>query len=156
MSMIDFIGEFDCKVDAKGRILLPTLFRKQMGEVESFCFVIKKHIYEQCLELYTREAWDEQMLLMKKVINPFLEEDQQAQRDFRMGSTVVECDPSGRILVPARLLKQAGIRNDALLSGHDGRIEIWQPDLYFGSGGADVERKERFQRIMRNAKQNND
>ena len=158
MTMIDFIGEYDCKVDAKGRILLPIQFRKELGEVEAFCFVIKKHIFAHCLELYTKAAWEEQIGLIKDVIDPFNEEDLQAQRDFRRGSTIIECDPAGRVLLPARLLKQAEIGTDALLLGSEGRIEIWQPDLYFNSGGSDKERKERFKNTMakRKAKKNDE
>ena len=153
--MIDFIGEYDCKVDAKGRILLPTRFREEMGEVDSFCFVVKKHVYEHCLELYTKAAWEEQMALINDIINPFLEEDLQAKRDFKRGSTIVECDPNGRVLIPARLLKQVEIESDSLLSGDGGRIEIWHPELYDKSGGDDKVRKERFQRIVANAKNKN-
>ena len=150
--MIHFVGSYDCKVDAKGRVLLPTHFRKELGDGESFCFVIKKHVYEQCLELYTKEAWDERIELLGDIINPFIREDQQVEREFRMGSTMVETDPTGRILIPARLLKQAEISADALLTGYKGRIEIWQPDLYIKSSGDDKERQERHERIFSRAK----
>ena len=146
--MTNFTGTFDCKVDTKGRILLPTTFRRQIGEVETYCFVIKKDLYEQCLELYTIEAWEELNRNIKKVIKPFNREHRQLERDFRNGATEVECDPSGRLLIPGRLLKQVEITNDALLSGHYGKIEIWSPNLYYNSGGDEKARQERFETII--------
>jgi len=146
--MTNFTGAFDCKVDAKGRISLPTIFRRQMGEVEAYRFVIKKDLYEHCLELYTIEAWEELNRKIQNVIKTFNRSHRQLERDFRNGATEVECDPSGRILIPGRLLKQAEITSDALLSGHYGKIEIWAPELYNNSGGDEEARQQRFETIM--------
>ena len=151
-NMTDFIGEYDCKVDAKGRILLPTAFRRKMGDAEPYRFVIKTNMYEQCLDLYTIEAWEEQDKKIKEVIDPFDDEHLQVQREFRRGASEVECDPTGRILVPGRLLKQAEIVNDAILTGFYGKIEIWSPDNHRKSGGDEKERIERYKRIMSNKK----
>jgi MraZ protein len=78
-------------------------------------------------------------------------DDKQVIRDFMMGATEVECDPSGRLLIPARLLKQADIKTDTLLAGRIGRIEIWSPELYGKSGGDITAKRERFARILGNA-----
>ena len=152
--MIIFNGEYNCKVEAKGRIMLPAVFRKQMGEVEVYRFVIKNDLYEQCLELYTVDEWERQHSLILKTIKPFDPEDRQFLRDFRMGASEVECDPTGRILIPGRLLKQAEIKNEALLSGSVGKIEIWSPDLYGNSGGDVAAKRNRALRIMGNATYN--
>ena len=154
--MINFIGEYDCKVDVKGRIMLPAAFRRKMGEVEVYRFVIKKDIYEQCLELYTMEAWEDINKVIMKNIKPFNPEDRQFLRDFNTGATEVECDPTGRLLIPGRLLKQADIKNETLLSGGYGKIEIWSPTLFNNRGG-DLESKyERAQRIMGDVTYNKD
>ena len=154
--MIIFTGEHDCKVDVKGRIMLPAAFRKQMGEVEVYRFVIKNDLYEQCLELYTIGEWEQQNNLILKTIKPYNPEHRQFLRDFRMGATEVECDPSGRILIPGRLLKQAAITNDAVLSGSIGKIEIWSPALYGDSGGDLAAKRNRAERIMGDATYNLD
>jgi MraZ protein len=149
--MTIFTGEYDCKVDAKGRIMLPVAFRKQMGEVAEYCFVLKKDMYEPCLELYTAEEWERQNTMILKTIKPYNPDHRQFLRDFRVGATEVECDPTGRILIPGRLLKQADIANDAVLSGSIGKIEIWSPTLYGASGGDTTSKRNRAERIMGDA-----
>ena len=154
--MVIFNGEYNCKVETKGRIMLPSAFRKQMGEVEAYRFVIKNDLYEQCLELYTLEEWERQNNLILKTIKPYNPEHRQFLRDFRMGAAEVDCDPTGRILIPGRLLKQADITNEAVLSGSVGKIEIWSPALYGNSGGDLAAKRDRAERIMGEATYNND
>ena len=146
--MTIFTGDVDCKVDAKGRIMLPVAFRKQLGEAEAFCFVVKKDLYEPCLELYTIDEWNRQNKLILKNYKPFNPDDRQFLRDFRMGATEVECDPTGRILIPKRLLKQAEITNETVLLGSIGKIEIWSPALLYNSGGDIAAKRDRAERIM--------
>jgi len=146
--MINFTGEYDCKVDVKGRIMLPSAFRKKMGEVAVFRFVIKKDMYEKCLELITIDEWERLNNDIQKNFKPYNPENRQFQRDFRMGATEVECDPAGRILIPGRLMKLVDITNETVLSGSMGKIEIWSPSLYYGSGGDLEEKRERAERIM--------
>jgi len=147
-AMVNFTGTYDCKVDAKGRIMLPAAFRRQMGEVDTYRFVIKKDLYVQCLELYAAEEWESLNEKIHKNVKYFNPEHRQLLRDFRMGATEVECDPAGRILIPGRLLKQAEIANETVLSGQYGKIEIWSPTLYHNSGGDEKARQDRFERIM--------
>ena len=156
VKMIIFNGEYNCKVEAKGRIMLPATFRRKIGDVEVYRFVIKKDLYEQCLELYTVDEWERQHNLILKTIKPYNPEHRQFLRDFRMGAAEVECDPTGRILIPGRLLKQAEITNEAVLSGSVGKIEIWSPALYGNSGGDVSVKRDRAERIMGDATYNND
>ncbi|MDR0713928.1 MAG: division/cell wall cluster transcriptional repressor MraZ [Bacteroidales bacterium] len=154
--MTVFTGEYDCKVDAKGRIMLPAEFRRQMGGADTYRFVLKKDPYEPSLELFTLDEWNRQNRLIIKNTNPYDPEHRQFIRDFRMGAVELESDGTGRILLPARLLKAASIGRDAILIGGIGKIEIWTPDLYEkSSGGVDVLR-ERALRIMGNVNYNLD
>ena len=154
--MIIFTGEYDCKVDAKGRIMLPASFRKQMGEADVFRFVIKKDLYESCLELYTADEWERQNKLILKNTNPYDPEHRQFIRDFRMGAVEVECDNTGRLLIPNRLLKQANMDKEVVLSGNIGKIELWAPEQYNSSGGNVDVKRDRAKRIMQNASYNLD
>jgi MraZ protein len=131
--------------------MLPAAFRKQMGEGEVYRFVIKKDLYESCLELYTIDEWERQNKLILKNIHPYDPEDRQFVRDFRMGAVDLESDSTGRVLIPARLLKQASIGNDVVLSGNIGKIEIWSPELYTSSGGGVDAKRDRAKRIMSGA-----
>jgi len=151
--MITFTGEHDCKIDAKGRIMLPIAFRKKIGTLEA-SFVVKKDLYESCLELYTVDEWERQNKLIMNNIKPFNPDDRQFLRDFRMGASEVECDHTGRILIPRRLLSQVEITDDAVLQGSIGKIEIWSPTLYYNSGGDVAAKRERAERIMGDATYN--
>jgi len=154
--MTIFKGEYDCKADVKGRIMLPAAFRKQMGEAADFSFVVKRDLYVKCLELYTVEAWDQLNNWIEKNTKPLNSDHRQFVRDFGMGATEVECDNAGRILIPGRLLKQAEITNEAVLRGFKGKIEIWSPELYYNSGGDVADKSDRAERIMGDAAYNSD
>jgi len=128
--MTIFTGEFDCKVDVTGRILLPAAFRRQMGKVEAYRFVITKALNEQCLELFTIEEWERMTKSIQENDEAFCSENKQLLLEFRLGATEVECDRKGRVLIPERLLKQVEIEKEAVLMGCFGKIEIWSPEMY--------------------------
>jgi MraZ protein len=155
-NMTIFTGEYDCKVDAKGRIMLPAAFRRQMGEAELYRFVVKKDPYESNLELFTADEWDRQNRLILKNTNPYNPEHRQFIRDFRMGAVELESDNTCRILIPARLLKAASIDKEMKLTGSIGKIELWSAGLYAKSGGDVDTRRERAMRIMGNVTYNLD
>jgi MraZ protein len=97
------------------------------------------------------DEWERQNSLILKTIKPYNPEHRQFLRDFRMGAAEVECDPTGRILIPGRLLKPAEITGETVLSGNAGKIEIWSPALYSSSGGDVTAKRERAERIMGDA-----
>jgi len=129
--MTIFTGEFDCKVDIKGRILIPAEFRRQMGNVEAYRFIITKALNEQCLELFTIEEWERMNKSIQENIETLGSEHKQLLLEFRLSATEVECDQKGRVLIPERLLKQVEIEKEAVLLGCFGKIEIWSPEMYY-------------------------
>ncbi len=136
--MTTFIGDHICKVDAKGRVLFPSAFKKQMSSAMQDHFVVKKDIYEECLVLYNMEEWQRQNDIIRANINPYNREHNKFIRGFYNGSAEVSLDSSNRILIPKRLLEQAGIDKDVVLSGQDTKIEIWSKEKYEDiSGGGD-------------------
>jgi MraZ protein len=128
--MTAFIGDYTCKVDAKGRILLSSALLHQMAPEEKDRFVIKKDIYENCLLLYPIAEWEKQNALIMQKINPYKKEHNQFLREFYKGTAEVQLDSSNRILVPKRLLDLAGITNEVVLAGQYSKIEIWSKAVY--------------------------
>jgi MraZ protein len=130
--MIIFIGDYTCKVDAKGRVLMPAAFKKQMPATAQEKFVIKKDIYEKCLVLYPMDEWERQNQLIQKNINPYNKEHNRFIREFFKDTAEVELDSNNRFLIPARLLSMVDIdkENDVILAGQLGKIEIWSKKLY--------------------------
>jgi MraZ protein len=128
--MATFIGDYACKVDVKGRIILPMAFKKQMPADARDHFVVRKDIFENCLVLYSLEDWNRQLVKIRKKMNPYNREHNMFMRNFFKGTAELTLDSNNRMLIPKRLLDVIGAERDVVLAGQDGRIEIWAADVY--------------------------
>jgi MraZ protein len=128
--MATFIGDYTCKVDVKGRIILPAAFKKQMPADAQDHFVVRKDIFENCLVLFAIEDWNRQLAKIRKKLNPFNREQNMFLRNFFKGTAELSLDNNNRILVPKKLMDLIGADRDVVLAGQDGRIEIWAADIY--------------------------
>lgn len=128
--MATFIGDYTCKVDSKGRIILPMAIKKQMPAGAQDHFVVRKDIFVQCLVLYSIEDWNRQLERIRSRINAYNREHNLFLRNFFKGTAELSLDNNNRLLIPKRLLELAGIIRDVVLAGQDGRIEIWAADIY--------------------------
>ncbi len=126
--MANFIGEFTAKLDAKGRVMFPAPFRKQLGEAGQEEFVINRG-FEECLVLYPKKEWD---AISKKInaLNPFKAENRQFIRLFNNGATLITLDAAGRLLVPKELQKYAAIETDCYFTANGRKIELWSKQGY--------------------------
>ncbi len=127
--MVNLIGTYECKADAKGRLMMPVAFKKQLSPVLQDGFVLKRSVFQSCLELYPMEEWN---LLMQKInkLNRFKKKNNDFIRRFTAGVKVVEIDSAGRLLVPKDLVKFAGITKELVLSSAVNIIEIWDKEQY--------------------------
>jgi len=128
--MATFIGDYSCRLDAKGRVILPAAFKKQMPKAAEDRFVVRKDIFEGCLVLYSIDDWNRQLEKIRSRINPYNREHNIFLRNFFKGTAEVSLDSSNRLLIPKRLLDLAGIAKDVVLAGQDGRIEMWAEEVY--------------------------
>lgn len=128
--MATFIGDYTCKVDVKGRIILPAAFKKQLPAGAEDHFVVRKDIFETCLVLYSIEDWNRQIEKIRKTINPYNREHNKFLRNFYKGTAELFLDANNRMLIPKRLLDLIGADRDVVLAGQDGRIEIWAANIY--------------------------
>jgi MraZ protein len=126
-----FVGEYICKLDSKGRVLLPSALLRQMPIEDRERFVLKKDIYTKCLVLYPASEWDRQNALLKKRLNPFNRKHAEFLREFYRGTAEVLLDGSNRMLIPRRLVEYMGEKSKELIfAGQDGKIEIWDKLAY--------------------------
>ncbi len=127
--MNTIVGTYECKVDAKGRLLLPAPLKKQLATSLQDGFVLKRSVFQPCLELYPMAEWN---ILMNKVnkLNRFVKKNNDFIRRFTAGVKVVEIDALGRLLVPKDLVVFASISKDIVLSSAVNIVEIWDKDLY--------------------------
>ncbi|QQS49969.1 MAG: division/cell wall cluster transcriptional repressor MraZ [Bacteroidota bacterium] len=128
--MITFVGDHICKLDAKGRLMLPAALCKQMEEGQPAKFIIKKDVFEGCLVLYPFEEWDRQVKSLRKKLNPYKKEHNTFLRVFFKGVAEAIADSSNRLLIPKRLLDEVGIDKDVVLAGQPGKIELWAKGKY--------------------------
>lgn len=127
--MSNFIGEYSCKIDSKGRILFPAALKKQLPD-SNLNFVIKKDLFENCLVIYTAKEWEQQNETIRKGINTFNREHNRFLRGFFRGSAEISLDSSNRLLIPKRLIDEIGVNKEIVLSGLDTKIEFWAKEVY--------------------------
>lgn len=128
--MTTFLGEYNCKPDDKGRVMLPNAFKKSMPGEARDTFVIKKDIFEKCLVLYPLNEWEKQVAIIRTNLNPYNREHNEFIRRFNKGVVEVTLDSLGRLLLPRRLLDEAGIEKEAVMAGQDNKIEMWAREAY--------------------------
>lgn len=123
------VGTYECKVDAKFRLLLPAPLKKQLSASLQDGFVLKRSVFQPCLELYPMQEWN---LMMQKVnkLNKFVKKNNDFIRRFTAGVKMVEIDALGRLLVPKDLVTFASISKDLVLASGGNILEIWDKDLY--------------------------
>ncbi len=128
--MIPLQGEYICKVDAKGRFMLPVALKNQLGESVKERFIVKKSIFSTCLELYPQSTWDELNRKIISKLNRFVKKHNDFIRAFNAGLREVELDATGRILVPKDLAVFAGITGEIVVNAKMDAIEIWDKERY--------------------------
>jgi MraZ protein len=126
--MTRFLGEFDCKLDAKGRLSLPSGLRKQLSPEAKDKFVLNRG-FENCLALYPMDEWQKISAEVNQ-LNMYVKKNREFARYFYRGATELELDAAGRILLPKRMSEYAGIDKDIILSAWHNKIEIWSKEKF--------------------------
>ncbi len=125
--MYNLAGEYECKIDAKGRLRLPTALLKQLG-TEHARFTVNRG-FEKHLMLYPHDVWDKKTNEINS-LNIYIKKNRQAVRYFYRGATNVSCDAADRILLPKMLMKYAGLEKTVVLFAYNEQIEIWDQEEY--------------------------
>tara|TARA_Y100001978_G_C23504905_1_gene342795 strand:+ start:13 stop:477 length:465 start_codon:yes stop_codon:yes gene_type:complete len=127
--MIHIIGTYECKADVKGRIMLPTALKKQLQKIINDGFVIKRSVFNQCLEIHPMSEWN---LVVSQVnqLNRFVKKNNDFIRSYMSGLKLVDIDKSGRLLIPKDLFVYAEIDKEIVLSSSVNMIELWDKKKY--------------------------
>lgn len=114
-----FMGEYHHSIDEKGRLIIPSKYREELGNN----FIITRGI-EKCLFVYSNENW--QQITHKLESLPFTKKDaRQFVRFFLSGATIAEFDKQGRINLTLPLIKYANLSKECVIIGTGDRLEIW-------------------------------
>lgn len=127
--MINFFETYECKIDDKGRLKLPSSLIKLLQSTDDKSFVIKRSVFQPCLEVYPTQPWDK---LMNKVngLNRFIKKNADFIRMFTAGAKNIELDTSERILIPRDLKQYALLNKEIVIAGAGELFEIWDKESY--------------------------
>jgi MraZ protein len=126
--MSHFLGEFECKLDAKGRMMVPVGLKKQLPEADKEGLVINRG-FEKHLVIYTRREWDKIVEDLSK-LNAYEKKTREFIRYFTRGASELSLDAAGRVLLPKALLEYAGINAEVVLACQFNKIEVWAQEAY--------------------------
>lgn len=130
--------------------MIPAPLKKQLASSLQDGFVLKRSVFQQCLELYPMEEWDLMMAKINK-LNRFVKKNNDFIRRFTAGVKVVDIDALGRLLVPKDLVTFSGISKDVVFSSAVNIVEIWDKDLYEKSiSGEDMDFADLAEEVMGN------
>ncbi len=127
--MKSFIGTYECRVDDKGRLKLPSALIKQMGDFDDCSFVVKRAVFQPCLEVYPMNGWE---MLMEKLnkLNRFVKKNADFIRMFTAGVKVSELDNAGRLQISKDLMNFASLQKEVVITSAGELFEIWDKEAY--------------------------
>lgn len=126
------VGHFNCKLDSKGRLMLPSEFKEQMGEQAEEGFVLRPSLFDnsKCLDLFTRKDWDEQQEKLRAKFNIYNEDGLKALRFLNEGVRYAKLDANGRLQIPKDLMDRGGLVKEVVVEALANKMEIWDKDRY--------------------------
>jgi MraZ protein len=127
--MTNLIGTYECKADSKGRVMFPSALKKQLQNVIGDGFVVKRSVFNQCLEIHPMNDWNGVVGQVNK-LNRFVKKNNDFIRSYMAGLKMVQVDGSGRFLIPKDLISFAGLQKEIVLSSSVNMIEIWDKERY--------------------------
>ena len=128
--MKTFLGKIDAKLDAKGRVFVPSVFRKVLSEEERERVVVRMEADEKYLLVYPESVWNRQVVELQSKLNEWDPEDQMLLMQFVGDAEVLEFDAQGRVLLSKRLQMRMGLENEIVFVGMVDRIAMWDKSVY--------------------------
>jgi len=127
--LLNLIGTYECKADAKGRIMVPATLKKQLLSIAGGGFVLKRSVFQPCLELHPMGEWNK---LMEKIgkLNRFNRQNNEFIRTFTAGVRMVDLDTTGRLNIPKELMTYASLSRELVVCSTINIVEIWDKQQY--------------------------
>ena len=124
------VGHHNCKLDAKGRVLVPSEFKEQLGSEVEEGFILRPGLHAHCLELYTKKDWNEVQDQLRAKFSQFNVNEEAVMRKYNSGARFVKLDGSGRLQIPKDLIEKGSLVKDIIITAVTTKMEIWDKDLY--------------------------
>ena len=129
--MAAYTGQYEVKVDAKGRLRLPSDLLRQVDENTREKYVLNKGL-DKCLRLYPIAQWTAITEELNK-LSYFQSKEREFLRFFYQAATQIELDSNDRILIPKRLMEATNMKDEVVLLAFHDVIEIWSSEVYYSS-----------------------
>lgn len=130
---MSFVGDYTVKADAKGRIAIPSAFRKLLENQAGERFVFRRDIFQNCLVLIPFAEWELQVEVLRKRLNEYNRNHKKFKAQFFRDTAEVEMDKNGRVLMPKKLVESLCLNKEIVLAGMDKVIEVWDKEVYDGN-----------------------
>jgi len=127
--LINILGTYECKADSKGRIMLPSALKKQMAPFINDGFVVKRSVFNKCLEIHPMSEWKKIVGEVNK-LNRFVKKNNDFIRSYMSGLKIIYVDSVSRLLVPKDLIAFASLDKEIVLSSSVNVVEVWDKMLY--------------------------
>ncbi len=127
--MLNLVGTYECKIDVKGRLMLPAVLKKQLANVIAEGFILKRSVFSNCLEVHPMGEWSVLMSEVNK-LNRFVKKNNDFIRLFTAGVKILDTDSNARIQIPKDLIRFAHISKKVVISCSVNMIEIWDKEQY--------------------------
>ena len=132
--MVTFIGKYPSKIDDKGRLVFPAKFKGMVAPGGDLRFVIKKSLYDNCLEMWSYEEWERETEKIREGLDFFNPQHVQFWREYMRDCDIVEPDAKlGRISISRYLLDSIGVDREVVFFGINFKIEIWARERFESS-----------------------
>lgn len=129
--MVTFIGKYTSKVDDKGRLVFPAPLKGAVPPGSDMRFVIKKSLYDDCLEMWSYDEWEKEAEKIREGLDFFNPQHVIFWREYMRDCDVVEPDARlGRISISRYLLDAIGVTKDVVFFGVNFKIEIWAAEKF--------------------------
>ena len=129
--MVTFIGKYSSKVDDKGRLVFPAPLKAAVPPGADLRFVIKKSLYDDCLEMWSYQEWERESEKIRESLDFFNPQHVQFWREYMRDCDVVEPDAKlGRISISRYLLDAISVTKDVVFFGVNFKIEIWAAEKF--------------------------
>ena len=122
--MIEFAGKYSATIDDKGRVVLPSTFKKEMGELALEPLAIEMNLHKDCLDIHPERFWKDRVADFKSTLDPFDEDDDEMLEYFYQNFMKVTMAANGRINIPAEYLKHANLEKGVEFIGMDKSIRL--------------------------------
>ena len=126
--MAQLHGEYECKLDAKGRLIIPAALKKQLPKAAKNILFINRG-FEKCCVLYPSNEWETIASEINK-LSDYIKKEREFKRYFLRGASQLPMDTASRILLPKQQLEYAGIKTDVVLLAYGNKIEMWSKANY--------------------------